>query len=282
MPVTLSESLPVPSTDASPPVAEHRSKIRLRFRKDGDLRLVSHHDLMRALERAMRRAAIPFRTTSGFHPQPRMVFALSMSLGIVGITEAVEIELTQPISPEDLLARLSLQCPAGLTFLSAREVPFNRTAQVRRMVYQIDLPPERVENVQKAIDALLPSSECFVIRLKPTARRINIRPYIREIRLSGITLELDLWVQPTGTARADELLGLLGVRDCLQSGGVLVRSELEIIDELDPALLAQGPDPAQFQGLSQPLDRLPEHLSEIEESVATADWGASPNGPVVE
>ena len=31
-------------------------KVRLRFAKCGDLRLVSHHDLMRCLERMLRRA----------------------------------------------------------------------------------------------------------------------------------------------------------------------------------------------------------------------------------
>ncbi|MBV8677097.1 MAG: DUF2344 domain-containing protein, partial [Planctomycetaceae bacterium] len=32
--------------------------MRLRFAKRGDLRFVSHHDLMRCLERLLRRAAI--------------------------------------------------------------------------------------------------------------------------------------------------------------------------------------------------------------------------------
>jgi len=50
-------------------------KFRIRFRKVGDLRLLSHHDLMRTFERMLRRAGLPFRSTEGFHPKPRMVFA---------------------------------------------------------------------------------------------------------------------------------------------------------------------------------------------------------------
>ena len=53
-------------------------KIRFRFRKTGVLRLLSHLDLVRSTERALRRADIPFRSTAGFHPSPRMVFALSL------------------------------------------------------------------------------------------------------------------------------------------------------------------------------------------------------------
>jgi len=32
-----------------------RDKVRIRFRKCGDMRLVSHHDLMRCFERMLRR-----------------------------------------------------------------------------------------------------------------------------------------------------------------------------------------------------------------------------------
>jgi len=54
-------------------------KFRFRFSKSGTLRLVSHHDLMRCCERMLRRAAVPFKSTAGFHPTPRLVFALSLS-----------------------------------------------------------------------------------------------------------------------------------------------------------------------------------------------------------
>src|SRR6185295_14793289 len=100
-------------------------KFRIRFRKSGDLRFLSHHDLMRSFERMLRRADLPFRSTSGFHPHPRVVFALSLPLGVVGLDEVVEVELNQELPAEDVLARLQLQAPAGLEFISARRIPTN-------------------------------------------------------------------------------------------------------------------------------------------------------------
>ena len=41
-----------------------RDKVRIRFRKSGDLRLLSHHDLMRTFERMLRRAALPFHRSA--------------------------------------------------------------------------------------------------------------------------------------------------------------------------------------------------------------------------
>src|SRR5436309_13789025 len=95
-------------------------KVRIRFRKDGDLRLLSHHDLMRTFERMLRRAALPFRSTEGFHPKPRMVFALSLPLGVAGLDEVVEVELTQELPADDVLSRLAAQAPPGLHLFSIR------------------------------------------------------------------------------------------------------------------------------------------------------------------
>src|SRR5262245_46242391 len=112
-----------------------RDKVRIRFRKDGGLRLVSHHDLMRCFERMLRRAALPFRSTSGFHPKPRLVFALSLPLGVVGRDGVVELELTMELPVEETRDRLARQAPPGLEILSARRIDPRVTAQVHSVTY---------------------------------------------------------------------------------------------------------------------------------------------------
>ena len=90
-------SAPAPAVEGgaepSSPPRGARDKVRLRFRKDGSLRWLSHHDLLRTFERMLRRSALPFRSTQGFHPHPRLVFALSLPLGVVGVEEVAELEL---------------------------------------------------------------------------------------------------------------------------------------------------------------------------------------------
>src|SRR5947209_16033599 len=111
--------------DSPPAPAPQRSfdKVRLRFRKGGPLRLLSHHDLLRTFTRMLRRADLPFRRTQGFNPQPRLVFALSLPLGVVGCDEVVELELDEELPPEEVHARLSRQAPAGLAILSVCRIP---------------------------------------------------------------------------------------------------------------------------------------------------------------
>src|SRR5690349_1575567 len=108
-------------------------KFRFRFRKSGTLRLVSHHDLMRCAERMLRRAAIPFKSTAGFHPTPRLVFALSAPLGAECHDEVAELELTEPRDSGEVFAALNAQAPPGLEFTRVAVVPMKATARVRRV-----------------------------------------------------------------------------------------------------------------------------------------------------
>lgn len=254
-------------------------KIRFRFEKAGDLRLLSHHDLMRCFERMFRRARVPVKFTQGFHPAPRVVFALSLPLGVVGRNEVVELELTEPLAADDLRARLNAQAPAGLTLTAAAVVPPKATAMPWRMVYRMPLPADRVAAARAAADGLLAADKVWADRLRPRPRRVNIRPYLRRLAADAGDLVMDLWVTPSGTARADELLRLLGVADVHAAGAVLERAELEIHDETPPGR-PDGPPAGPPE--TAPLDHVPAAVAGDDEPAAAAAWGVSPLGPVVE
>jgi radical SAM-linked protein len=220
-------------------------KFRLRFQKTGLLRLVSHHDLMRVLERMLRRARLPFRSTSGFHPLPRVIFALSLPLGVEGLHEVVEIELTEPMDASSVLSRIQAQSPDGLTFLSIREVAKNASAQVRQAGYSIDVPPERTDELSHRCKQLLAQSSCISRREKPHARDVDIRPYMIDLRVDGSSLKLDFLVTANGTARADEVLKLLDASDLLEQGFILSRTHLHLHEEIEqtgaaPAAVSSG------------------------------------------
>ena len=256
-------------------------KLRFRFAKTGTLRLLSHHDLMRCTERMLRRADLPFKSTAGFHPSPRVVFALSLPLGIEGHDEVVEMEFTSALDGDETLSRLNAQVPVGLQFRRVSVVPLKATARPRRVVYSLRLPPNRVAMAETHCTALMAEAQVWVERLKPSAKRLNIRPYLRALSIQDQLLTLDLWVTQTGTARADELFRLLALSDLLEAGTV-ARTILQIHDEVP------NPDPADVPP-SGPAETLPLESGARsapsrwdDEELTAAEWGASPAGPVVE
>jgi radical SAM-linked protein len=207
-------------------------KIRLRFRKAGAMRLVSHHDLMRCFERMLRRAVLPFCSSEGFHPKPRLVFALSLPLGIIGGNEVVELALEQALGPETVMQSLSRQAPPGLEFLSAMRVDPRAKAHVRSAGYRVAIGVDRAGPARARAEELLAAGECWMERTRPEPRRVNIGPYLRSIRVGPELVEFHLWVTPNGTARPDEVLRALGLGDLHTEGAVIERFLLEIDDEL--------------------------------------------------
>jgi radical SAM-linked protein len=231
-------SLPAALAVDSPAPADSRAKVRIRFRKGGDLRFLSHHDLMRTFERMLRRAKLPFHSSQGFHPKPRLVFALSLPLGVIGVEEVVELELSHALPAEEVLASLVGQAPPGLVILSVRPIELRAGAQVCRLCYRAPLPADEVESVRHRAAELLATAECRVERTRPPVRRIDLRPSLRELRVTesaeGAALEIDLCPTPAGTARPEEVLRLLGLENLIDSGAVLERSRLELDDETSP------------------------------------------------
>jgi radical SAM-linked protein len=211
-------------------VTQTARKVRLRFAKRGDLRLVSHHDLMRCLERALRRAGVPMAQSQGYNPRPKVVFTLALALGIEGHREVVELELAEPWEPEEVLRRLAAHAPPGLEFLEAEAVPPGRAAQPASVQYRFDVPAERQESARAALAAFLASDRWPYTRHRPGREvELDLRPFVVDAALEpqGVLL-LRMQIAPNGSARAEEVIDALGLRDLLEQGSVLARTELEL------------------------------------------------------
>ncbi len=226
-------TFPAPSLQPDSP---SRSKFRVRFCKSGDLRLVSHHDLMHVFERMFRRADLPIPTTQGFNPRPRMWFALSLALGIAGLNEVLEFEVAAPLSADEVERRLVAQCPPGLVIVSLRAIDVKTSAHVRRGLYRLALAQGAAHDVSGFCQAFLERSAYWVERLRPQHRRINIRPYVDELRCGDDHLAMALWITPNGAARPEEIIAALGLQELLDAGAVIERTDLEIYDELPPGV----------------------------------------------
>jgi radical SAM-linked protein len=227
-----------------------RCKYRIRFCKASDLRLVSHHDLMHVCERMLRRADLSVPVTQGFNPRPKMWFASALALGIAGLNEVLEFELSQPLAAEEVHRRLATQVPPGMEILSVRAIDVKTAARVRRAWYRLPLsltpspsakgPREMVIHaLRQRCEGFLQRKECWVERMRPHPRRINIRPFVHEIHVNDESVEMALWITSNGAARPEEVIAALGLTELLSNGAVIERTDLEVYDELPPG--TEGP-----------------------------------------
>ncbi len=133
---------PVPPSPSVP--LQPVQRIQFEFQKVGRLRYLSHLELMRALQRALRRAGVPVAHTQGFNPQPRLSIAQALAVGVEGLRELGEVELVRRVDPVGLPAGWNAHLAPELKILRAWEAPLqgpSLSTGVRGAVYRIQLQP---------------------------------------------------------------------------------------------------------------------------------------------
>ncbi len=115
-------------------------RIRVEYSKTGNTRYLSHLELMTAIMRALRRAGFRLKYSSGFHPSPKVSLGPALGVGIAGIKEYLDMDLTTPFDKESFLETLNWVLPEGIrankmVLLDSREKSLN--SFIVRYVYEI-------------------------------------------------------------------------------------------------------------------------------------------------
>jgi radical SAM-linked protein len=190
-------------------------RIRARFQKRGELRVISHLDVMRAFERALFRTQLPLRMSEGFNPKPRVSFPVALGVGIEGLDEAMEFDLRDWLALPEVERRLREQLPSGLDLLSLRLTDPRTAARAVEVEYRVTLPLSLRDDPRAqvpALDALLARPDVPVRRLrKGKEKTVNLRAFIRALTRDGETLVMTFTAGPDGSAHPDEVLGALGI-----------------------------------------------------------------------
>ena len=97
----------------------HVYRINFNFSKKGQMKYISHLDLMRLFARAMRRAGFLLRMTEGFSPHPKFSIKRALKLGLESESEEATIVLNEFVAPQDFMNRLQKQMPEGIEIKNA-------------------------------------------------------------------------------------------------------------------------------------------------------------------
>lgn len=205
-----------------------RHRVRIRFRKEGDLRLIGHRDLARAWERIFRRAGVSVRLSEGFRPKPRIMFPSALAMGILGANEVLEVELADEWASEPLRRALEARLPDGLAINSVETLPADAPpARITRAVFELPVPRELHEALAARLVDWPASGGPGLVR-KGDRKPVDLAAYVEAAVLGDQVLRLEVRVGPEGTARPRELLESLGLADLEREGIYLTRTAVEL------------------------------------------------------
>ena len=184
-------------------------KQRVRFTKLGKVRFLSHRDIARVWERALRRAGVRVAYSEGFSPRPRLSFGLALSTGYESLGEYLDIDLADEVDPEDLPGIVSPSLPEGMGAQAAVWIPAGTDSlqqAVTSSSWQIDLPAVAPTDLGAAIERVLALDELpITVERKGTEAILDARPAIVGLHRDGSVLDAELATQPR-SLRPAELL----------------------------------------------------------------------------
>lgn len=166
-------------------------KKRVYFDKFGEMKFISHLDLLRFFDRLLKKSQIPVKYSQGFHPRPKMSFGSPISLGTEAYNELMDFELETPMSNEEVFDRLNSSNVVGFRVNKVEDVIGKSSImeEYTIMVYEI----ESEEEIITKLETLLNQEEIVEVKEKKgkvTTR--NLKERIKSFRREGDMIEMEI------------------------------------------------------------------------------------------
>jgi radical SAM-linked protein len=218
------------------------------------MRFASHRDFQRALERALRRAAIPMAYSAGFTPHPKISYAGAAPTGASSEAEYVEISLVERRDPESVRCALDAVLPEGFDIVEAVEARDSALAdRLEASIWRIEVDASPAE-LARAVESFLARDTVEVERLTKNGRRVfDVRSAVLRLQADdrqsgdGRTQEGPCPAGSPAAGRACAILtvvvrhGTPAVRPDDVLAGLRLASGIEPLTSYRATRVAQGP-----------------------------------------
>jgi len=194
-------------------------RLRITFSRGDDLKYITHLDLMRLWERALRRADIPVAYSEGFSPHPQISLAAPLPVGTTSDGELMDVFLDRPMTPGAAIRAVSGQLPPAIEVRAVEEVGLalpSLQADVRFAEYDVDVAAGLDDALAAVEHFLAAESIPWEHRRESETRSYDIRALVESIAAveAGpglMRLRMRLRNDNNGSGRADQVVAALGL-----------------------------------------------------------------------
>ena len=182
-------------------------RLRIRFDKRGKVRFLSHRDVARVWERALRRAGIRPAYSEGFSPRPKLSFGLALSTGYESLGEYLDLDLAEPLDPEALPALVNPSLPVGMAAQAAVAIPAGTDSlqqAVTSCSWRLTVAEVAPAEVAAAVHRVLGLDRLpITVERKGAPSQLDARPAILALHSDHRVVEAELATQPRSLRPAE-------------------------------------------------------------------------------
>lgn len=183
----------------------------LRFYKKGNMRYISHLDLQRLFQRAIRRGEIEVAYSKGYNPHELINIVQPLALGLEGMAELFELDTVLFYDPEELMERMNRGLPEGIGFYDCVETPRQKQSSsciTESAVYEVEFAERKILEKLNLHDFMLQSTIRISKYDKKRRRdfRKDVGDMIKELKIKEGKLMMKLSCAPNATLNPLDLL----------------------------------------------------------------------------
>ncbi|WP_461612711.1 TIGR03936 family radical SAM-associated protein [Clostridium sp. Marseille-QA1073] len=164
----------------------------IKYTKESEIKFISHLDLMRTIQRVIRRARLPIEYSKGFNPHMTISIAQPLSVGSYSKGEYMDVVFTEEMDENQILKNLNENTPRGVKFLDVKKVENKENSKAPQAMAIIDAAKYiiklKAKDVNKAIEDIKnlnkESQWNIVKKSKKGEKEVDIKPLIKEISYS--------------------------------------------------------------------------------------------------
>lgn len=163
----------------------------VKFTKEENIKFISHLDVLKTIQKNIRRAELPIEYSQGFNPHMNTSIAQPLSVGVYSSGEYMDMVLVEEMNEEEIIDRLNKTAPSGIKYISALAIPYvegeKKVPQAMAMIdaarYTIKVKYSDVSNLEKEMNELISKEEWNTIKKsKKGEREVNLKTLIKEFK----------------------------------------------------------------------------------------------------
>jgi radical SAM-linked protein len=163
----------------------------IKYTKESEIKFISHLDLMRTIQRIIRRAGLPIEYSKGFNPHMAISIAQPLSVGVYSVGEYMDVVLTEELDTDFILGKLSKNSPSGVKFIDVVKVEKNENGKIPQSMAIIDgaeyIMKLKSTNCEESLNSLeelqsLPQWN-IVKKSKSGEKEVDIKPLIKDFKV---------------------------------------------------------------------------------------------------
>nr|WP_206151578.1 TIGR03936 family radical SAM-associated protein [Clostridium sp. SM-530-WT-3G] len=162
----------------------------LKFTKEENIKFISHLDVLKTIQKNIRRAELPIEYSKGFNPHMSTSIAQPLSVGVYSSGEYMDMVLEREMDENEIIDRLNKTAPSGIKYISALAIPYvegeKKVPQAMAMIdaarYTIKIKYSDVSNLENEMNELLSKPEWNTIKKsKKGEKEVNLKNFIKEL-----------------------------------------------------------------------------------------------------